>query len=40
MASSHYVTNGGLRFRFVQVFFNAVALLVIAGGLTIYFKCK
>ncbi|KAG6796821.1 hypothetical protein HZU73_07807 [Apis mellifera caucasica] len=38
MASSHYVTNGGLRFRFVQVFFNAVALLVIAGGLTIYFK--
>ncbi|KAK9306878.1 hypothetical protein QLX08_002524 [Tetragonisca angustula] len=38
MASRHYVTNGRLRFRFVQVFFNAVALLIIAGGLTIYFK--
>ncbi|XP_033366977.1 uncharacterized protein LOC117243520 [Bombus vosnesenskii] len=38
MTSRHYVTNGSLRFRFVQVFFNAVALLIIAGGLTIYFK--
>ncbi|KAK1127010.1 hypothetical protein K0M31_004624 [Melipona bicolor] len=38
MTSRHYVTSGRLRFRFVQVFFNAVALLIIAGGLTIYFK--
>ncbi|CAK9832349.1 Atrial natriuretic peptide-converting enzyme [Anthophora retusa] len=38
MTSSHYVTTGRLRFRFVQVFFNAVALLIIAGGLAIYFK--
>ncbi|XP_076753401.1 uncharacterized protein LOC143424905 [Xylocopa sonorina] len=38
MTSSHYVTTGRLRFRFVQVLFNAVALLIIAGGLAIYFK--
>ncbi|XP_043259003.1 uncharacterized protein LOC122401117 [Colletes gigas] len=38
MTSSHYVTTGRLRFRFVQVFFNAVALLIIAGGLAVYFK--
>ncbi|XP_076246920.1 atrial natriuretic peptide-converting enzyme [Calliopsis andreniformis] len=38
MTSSHYVTTGRLRFRFVQVFFNAVALLIIAGGLAAYFK--
>ncbi|XP_076684868.1 uncharacterized protein LOC143377485 [Andrena cerasifolii] len=38
MTSSHYVTTGRLRFRFVQVFFNAVALLLIAGGLAVYFK--
>ncbi|XP_017876695.1 atrial natriuretic peptide-converting enzyme-like [Ceratina calcarata] len=38
MTSSHYVTNGRLRFRFVQVLFNAVALLIIAGGLAIYVR--
>ncbi|KZC07370.1 Atrial natriuretic peptide-converting enzyme, partial [Dufourea novaeangliae] len=38
MTNSHYVTTGRLRFRFVQVFFNAVALLIIAGGLAVYFK--
>ncbi|XP_017789542.1 PREDICTED: atrial natriuretic peptide-converting enzyme-like [Habropoda laboriosa] len=38
VSGSHYVTTGRLRFRFVQVFFNAVALLIIAGGLAIYFK--
>ncbi|XP_076228713.1 uncharacterized protein LOC116431886 isoform X2 [Nomia melanderi] len=38
MTGSHYVTNGRLRFRFVQLFFNAVALLIIAGGLAVYFK--
>ncbi|XP_034183521.1 uncharacterized protein LOC117605855 [Osmia lignaria lignaria] len=38
MTNSRYVTTGRLRLRFVQVFFNAVALLIIAGGLAIYFK--
>ncbi|KAG7205357.1 hypothetical protein KM043_007357 [Ampulex compressa] len=38
MTSSHYVTTGRLRFRFVQVLVNAVALLAIAGGLAAYFK--
>ncbi|XP_076662146.1 uncharacterized protein LOC143365660 [Halictus rubicundus] len=38
MTGSHYVTTGRLRFRFVQVFFNVVALLIIAGGLAVYFK--
>ncbi|KYN04551.1 Atrial natriuretic peptide-converting enzyme, partial [Cyphomyrmex costatus] len=38
MASSHYVTTGRLRFRFVQVLLNAVVLLAIAGGLAAYFK--
>ncbi|XP_032685944.1 uncharacterized protein LOC116851037 isoform X2 [Odontomachus brunneus] len=38
MTSSHYVTTGRLRFKFVQVLLNAVALLAIAGGLAAYFK--
>ncbi|KYN29072.1 Atrial natriuretic peptide-converting enzyme [Trachymyrmex cornetzi] len=38
MTGSHYVTTGRLRFRFVQVLLNAVALLAIAGGLAAYFK--
>ncbi|XP_076384843.1 uncharacterized protein LOC117228049 isoform X2 [Megalopta genalis] len=38
MTSSHYTTAGRLRFRFVQVFFNVLALLIIAGGLAVYFK--
>ncbi|XP_008211465.1 atrial natriuretic peptide-converting enzyme isoform X2 [Nasonia vitripennis] len=36
--SSHYVTRGRLRFRFAQVLANAVALMLIAGGLAAYFK--
>ncbi|KAL0114337.1 hypothetical protein PUN28_011533 [Cardiocondyla obscurior] len=38
MTGSHYVTTGRLRFRFVQVLLNAVALLAIAGGLAAYFR--
>ncbi|XP_029661736.1 atrial natriuretic peptide-converting enzyme [Formica exsecta] len=38
MTSSHYVTTGRLRFRFIQILLNAVALLAIAGGLAAYFK--
>ncbi|XP_012537238.2 uncharacterized protein LOC105837206 isoform X1 [Monomorium pharaonis] len=38
MTGSHYVTTGRLRFRFVQVLLNAIALLAIAGGLAAYFK--
>ncbi|XP_011702665.1 PREDICTED: atrial natriuretic peptide-converting enzyme isoform X2 [Wasmannia auropunctata] len=38
MTGSHYVTTGRLRFRFVQVLLNAVALLAIAGGIAAYFK--
>ncbi|XP_076280974.1 uncharacterized protein LOC143209360 [Lasioglossum baleicum] len=38
MTGSHYVTTRRFRFRFVQVFFNVVALLIIAGGLAVYFK--
>ncbi|XP_033209606.1 atrial natriuretic peptide-converting enzyme-like isoform X2 [Belonocnema kinseyi] len=36
--SSHYVTSGRLRFRFAQVLANALALMIIAGGLAAYFK--
>lgn len=38
--SSHYVTSGRLRFRFAQVLANALALMIIAGGLAAYFKSK
>ncbi|KAK2578908.1 hypothetical protein KPH14_011122 [Odynerus spinipes] len=38
MANRHYVTRGRLRFRYVQVLANAVALLAIAAGLTAYYK--
>jgi len=40
MTGSHYVTTGRLRFRFVQVLLNAIALLAIAGGLAAYFKSE
>lgn len=40
MTGGHYVTTGRLRFRFVQIVVNAVALLAIAGGLAAYFKSK
>ncbi|XP_046987649.1 atrial natriuretic peptide-converting enzyme-like [Schistocerca americana] len=36
--STHYITQGRLRFRFAQVLVNAIALLAIAGGLAAYFK--
>ncbi|PNF19616.1 hypothetical protein B7P43_G03231 [Cryptotermes secundus] len=36
--SAHYITRGRLKFRFVQVLVNAVALLAIAGGLAAYFR--
>lgn len=36
--SSHYITRGRLKFRFVQVMINAVALMAIAGGLAAYFR--
>lgn len=34
------MTTGRLRFKFVQVLLNAVALLAIAGGLAAYFKSE
>lgn len=40
MTNDHYVTTGRLRFRFIQILVNAVALLAIAGGLAAYFKSK
>ncbi|XP_025270509.1 uncharacterized protein LOC105249312 isoform X1 [Camponotus floridanus] len=40
MTSSHYVTTGRLRFRFIQILLNALALLAIAGGIAAYLKTK
>lgn len=37
-SSNPYVTRGRLQFRMLQILLNAVALLVIAGGLAAYFK--
>ncbi|KAK6618238.1 hypothetical protein RUM44_002689 [Polyplax serrata] len=37
-SSSHYITRGKLKFRFVQVIINALALMAIAAGLAAYFK--
>ncbi|XP_024083627.1 atrial natriuretic peptide-converting enzyme isoform X2 [Cimex lectularius] len=36
--SNHYITSGRLRFQFVQVIFNALAIMAIAGGVALYFK--
>ncbi|KAJ6642681.1 Atrial natriuretic peptide-converting enzyme, partial [Pseudolycoriella hygida] len=37
-SSNPYVTRGRLQFRMLQILLNAVALLIIAGGLAAYFK--
>lgn len=37
-SSNPYITSGRLQFRMLQILLNAVALLVIAGGLAAYFK--
>ncbi|KAF6214052.1 hypothetical protein GE061_011783 [Apolygus lucorum] len=36
--SNHYITSGRLKFQFVQVLVNALAIFAIAGGLALYFK--
>lgn len=36
--SNPYVTRGKLRFRLCQILLNALALLIIAGGLAAYFN--
>lgn len=37
-SSNPYVTRGRLQFRMLQILLNAVALLIIAGGLAAYFN--
>lgn len=37
-SSSHYVSWAKLRVRFAQIIMNAVALLIIGGGITAYFR--
>ncbi|XP_077291276.1 atrial natriuretic peptide-converting enzyme-like [Arctopsyche grandis] len=39
-SSNPYVTQGRLKFRFVQVLINAIALLAIGGGLAAYFRAN
>ncbi|BES92710.1 serine protease [Nesidiocoris tenuis] len=36
--SNHYITSKRLKFQFVQVLVNALAIFAIAGGLALYFK--
>ncbi|XP_055306717.1 uncharacterized protein LOC129571008, partial [Sitodiplosis mosellana] len=37
-SSNPYITRGILKFRLLQILLNALALLIIAGGLAAYFK--
>ncbi|KAK9505394.1 hypothetical protein O3M35_009463 [Rhynocoris fuscipes] len=38
--SNHYLTNGRLKFQFVQVLVNALVIMIIAGGFALYFKAN
>lgn len=38
--SHSYVTRGKLQFTLCQIFLNAIALLIIGGGLAAYFRGK
>lgn len=36
--SSHYIRRVRVRFRYAQIMINALALIVIGGGMAAYFK--